>query len=172
MQHETYQIVRQLTHTLKQMEGWITKVEAHAAAKKFDANTLLQDRLAPDMFPLVRQFGSACDNAKLLAARTSGKTAPVHPDNQTTWAEMRERMQSTLAFLADMTEADFAKAASTKASFPWYPGKQLEAQPYVWQYALPNFFFHASMAYAILRKNGVDVGKGDFLGALPWTDQA
>ena len=170
MQHETYQIVRQMTHTLKQMESWIGKVEADAAARKYDANHLLQARLAPDMFPLIRQFGSACDNAKLLAARTTGKTAPSHPDNQQTWAEMRTRMQETLAFLADLTEADFANAAATRATFPWYPGKWLDAQTYVWQYALPNFHFHASMAYAILRENGINVGKGDFLGQLNFRD--
>lgn len=170
MQHETYRIVRQLAQTLQQMESWIPKVQADAAAKKYDANLLLQCRLMPDMFPLVRQFGSACDNVKLLAARTTGKTAPVHSDDQKTWAEVQQRIQEVLAWLGDLTEADFANAHATKATFPWFPGKHLEADAYVYQYALPNFHFHAAVAYAILRHNGVVLGKADFLGPIPFRE--
>jgi hypothetical protein len=166
----SHAMVVQCTRTLRQMDHWIDKARAHAQHRRFDANLLLQCRLAPDMFPLVRQYGSACDNAKLLGARLTGRQAPVHADNQASWDEVRVRIHDVVGWLDALRVEDFAQAASVKATFPWVPGKYLAAEAYLFQYALPNFHFHATTAYAILRHNGVEVGKADFLGALPFQD--
>lgn len=166
----SFTVVQQCRWTLHQMDGWIDKARHHASHRRYDANLLLQARLAPDMFPLVRQYGSACDNAKLLAARLSSRQAPVHADNQTSWEEVRARISDVVQWLAALREEDFAGAAAVRATFPWFPGKALAAEPYLFQYAVPNFHFHATTAYAILRHNGVEIGKADFLGSLPFQD--
>jgi hypothetical protein len=168
--HDTLRTIRQFAHSLSQLEVWVEKTRKHAELRKFDADTLLQSRLAPDMFPLVRQIGSACDTAKLSAARLTGKAAPVHADDQKTWDDVLLRVRSVIGFIGDFNEADFAEADGKVISFPWYPGKVLAAEAYFAGHAIPNFHFHLAMAYAILRHNGVDVGKADFLGNLPFTD--
>lgn len=163
--------VPQLAKMLRNMEGWLDKAEAHAKARKFDVNTLLQARLAPDMFPLVRQLQSACDNAKFAAARLSGKQPPSDPDNETQVSEIRARIAKTLAFLSTVTESDFEGAASRLVGTNYLPAnKRMVGSVYLNDHLLPNFYFHASMAYAILRHNGVDVGKTDFLGPVPLVD--
>lgn len=162
------EVIRQLSHSLGQIEAWAAKAEAHAAAKRFDVNTLLQARLAPDMMPLVRQIGSACDNTKLGAARLTGKTAPSHADDQTTWADVRARVASVQAYLADLTPEDFAGWEDRRQTFPWLPGLAIDSRPYLLGFLIPNVYFHLTTAYAILRHNGVDVGKMDFLGNLPF----
>lgn len=163
-------LVTQSTRTLVQMDSWIDKVKANAAHKKYDANLLLQVRLAPDMFPLVRQYGSACDNAKLMAARLTQRQAPVHADDQKSWDDVRTRIRDVVGWVSALQADDFDAAADTRATFPWFPGKMLAAEPYLFQYALPNFHFHATTAYAILRHSGVELGKSDFLGMLPFQD--
>lgn len=163
--------VPQLGKILRNMETWLDKAEAHATAKKFDPNTLLGARLAPDMFPLVRQFQSACDTAKFLAARLGGKDAPSDPDNETTIAELRARIQKTAAFVATIQESDFQDAAKRLVKIGYLPAnKRVVGSVYLNEQALPNFYFHAAMAYAILRHNGIDVGKSDFLGSYPLVD--
>lgn len=163
--------VPQVSKILANMRSWLQKAEAHAEARKFDVNTLLSARLAPDMFPLVQQFQSACDSAKFLAARLGGKTPPRDADTETSFEELRARIDKTLAFLETVTEADFKDASSRLIQMSYLPeNKRMEAPVYLNQQVLPNFYFHAAMAYAILRKNGVDVGKTDFLGAVPLVD--
>ncbi|MEZ4399391.1 MAG: DUF1993 domain-containing protein [Kofleriaceae bacterium] len=155
---------------LAQVAHWLDKAEAHAAAKKFDVNTLLTARLAPDQFPLVRQIGSACDTAKLAVPRLTGKAAPVHADDQVTVAECRTRIAEVVAFMGTVTAADFGCAAEAKITFPWMPGKYLTGTDYVVAFAMPNLNFHLAHAYAILRHNGVELGKADFLGPVPFRD--
>lgn len=163
--------VPQLSKMLTNVLGWLDKAEQHAAAKKYDPNILLAQRLAPDMFPLVRQIQTACDNAKFIAARLSGKEAPRHPDTETTLVELRARILSTLDFLATVSEADFVGAAERLVRLPYLPeNKRVLGHHYLNQNALPNFYFHVTTAYAILRHSGVDVGKTDFLGGLPLVD--
>lgn len=162
----TQRFADQLTH----FDGWFDKAAAHAEARKFDVNTLLGARLAPDQFPLARQIGSASDTAKLATARLTGKAAPVHKDEQVTFDQFRTRIQESIAFIRSTTREDFANAANVVVTFPWYPGKKLAAEAYFLQHAVPNFHFHYVTAYAILRHNGVDVGKSDYLGALPFQD--
>jgi hypothetical protein len=156
--------------TLTNMEAWIDKTLEHAKTKKFEANDLLTTRLAPDMFPLVRQFRSVCDTAKFCCARVTGKEAPSHPDTETTWDELRPRMRAVREYIKGFKPADFEGAENRKISLPWMPGKMLTGQDYALDFALPNYNFHMVTAYAILRHNGVDLGKMDFLGSLPFQD--
>ncbi len=159
--------IRLCAKTLQNLEGWMDKATAHAKAKSFDVDVLAQARLAPDQFAFARQVQSACDQAKYLAAYLSGKPAPSHPDTEQTFAELRQRIQKCLGFLASVQQKDLAGAGDRKVAPPWLGGKWLRGDDYLMHVALPNFFFHATTAYAILRHNGVDLGKMDYIGSMP-----
>jgi len=161
-----YPLVLEMKKLLGHMNGWIDKAEAHAAAKDYDPNALLQARLAPDMFPLVRQFQSACDSAKFAAAFTAGKEPPSHPDVEQAFTELRIRLVSVMEYLGTFTEADFQDAETRVVKRPRWEGKSMRAVDYFIEQGLPNFFFHLATAYAILRHNGVDLGKRDYIGRL------
>jgi len=161
-----YPAVREMAKLLRQMNGWIDKAEAHAAAKGYDGNTLLQARLAPDMFPLVRQFQNACDNAKFAAAFTAGKEPPSHPDTEQTFAEVRARLASVIEYLGTYGDRDFDGVENRLVTRPRWEGRSMNAVDYFLEQAQPNFFFHLTTAYAILRHNGVELGKRDFIGKL------
>lgn len=162
--------IAHMADQLERMSSWLDKARAHATAKKFDVDTLLAARLAPDQFALVRQLGSACDTAKLAAARLSGKPAPVHADDQKSIADCQARIADTVAYMRGLGAADFAKAGEAKITFGWMPGKYLEAANYLVNFAVPNFHFHLTHAYAILRHNGVDLGKQDYLAGLQFKE--
>lgn len=162
--------VTQYSKMLKNLDSCLDKAVAHATAKKFEVDTLLQARLAPDQFPLVRQIQSACDSAKFSAAYLSGKDAPSHPDTEQTLAEIRARIASCRGFLETIQASDVAGGAERKVAPKRMQGKWFKGDQHLLQMALPNFYFHVVTAYAILRHNGVDVGKSDFLGALPVND--
>ena len=159
-------IMLEMSKLLGQMNGWIDKAEAHAASKGYDVNTLLHARLAPDMLPLVRQFQNACDNAKFAAAFTTGKEPPSHPDTEQTFAEVRARIASVIDYLGTFTAANFEGTEAREVKRPRWEGKSMRATDYFVEQALPNFFFHLNMAYAILRHNGVELGKRDYIGQL------
>jgi hypothetical protein len=158
--------VTQMSKMIRNLEGWLDKAEAHAKAKGFEVDVLAAARLAPDQYSLVRQVQAACDAAKFTAVRLAGVTAPSHPDTETTIAELRARIRSTLAFLETVTPEQFAGAAEREVTLPFMPGKALKGGDYLVDMALPNFYFHVTTAYAILRHNGVDVGKRDFIGHM------
>ncbi|MDP2305483.1 MAG: DUF1993 domain-containing protein [Pseudomonadota bacterium] len=158
--------VPQLVKMLGNLDRWLDKAVEHAALKKFDADTLLVARLAPDQFTLARQVMAACDAAKYAGARLAGKEAPVHPDTQTTIPELKERIQAVAAFLGALTPAEFEGAAARVVTLSFAPGMVTSGTEYFNEMALPNFYFHATTAYAILRHNGVDIGKRDFLGSV------
>lgn len=162
--------IRVFAKTLQNLERWMDKAAAHAKAKSFDVDVLVQARLAPDQFPFAGQVQSACDQAKFAAAYLGGKQAPAHADTEKTFAELRERIQKCLAFLETVKPEDLAGAEERKVAPPWLQGKWLRGDDYMVDMALPNFFFHATMAYAILRHNGVDLGKMDYIGSLPIRD--
>ena len=162
-----YHHVIELKKLLGNIDTWLDKAAAHATAKKFDVNTLLQARLAPDMLPLVFQIRVACDHAKGAAARTAGKDVPVHPDTETTVDELKKRIAIVRDYLDTFKEEDFAGAKDRRVTMPRWEGKSMSAAEYLVEYALPNFYFHLTMTYALLRHNGVELGKKDFLGALP-----
>lgn len=135
-----------------------------------DENVLLSDALAPDMFPFVRQVQIACDQAKGAAARLSGKDIPSFPDTETTLAGLIARVDKTVEFLNSVSEQDFAGAEERAIVLPYFPNKFLKGFDYAREYALPNFFFHVAIAYALVRKNGVAIGKADYINGLPLQD--
>ena len=161
-----YQNVLEMKKLLRNVDAWLDKAVAHAKARNFDPNVLLESRLAPDMFPFVRQIQGACDSAKLAAARTAGKEAPSHPDDEKTIDDLRKRVATVTSYLDGFGKADFEGTDARKISLPRWEGKSMSATDYFVEHAQPNFFFHLTTAYAILRHNGVDVGKRDYLGAL------
>ena len=154
----------------KQMLGGLSEVlakaEAHAAAKKIDPNALLQARLFPDMFPLLRQVQVATDFAKSVSARLAGVDVPKLEDNQQTFADLQARVATVLTFIEGLDAALFDEAATceiiTQAGTP--KEKRFTGESYIFNYGLPHFFFHTTTAYAILRHNGVEVGKKDYIG--------
>ena len=152
---QTFQTITEFRKMLANLDGWLTKAEAHAKAKSFDANVLLGQRLAPDQYPLVRQVQSACDNAKFAAARLSGKEAPKHPDTEQTVQELHARIASVRGWLEALTERDFEGAETRVVKLPFLEGKGVAGKDYLVEMATPNFFFHLTHAYAILRHNGV-----------------
>src|SRR6201984_1719780 len=141
-----------------------------AQCKKFDVGVLLSSRLAPDMQPFTYQVQSACDYVKGAAAWLSGQTPPRHEDNEQTVDELRDRIRKTVAFAESVKEAQYAHASESKIKLSWAPGKVIGGDDYLLQMTIPNTFFHLAMAYAILRHNGVDVGKMDFLGSINLVD--
>jgi hypothetical protein len=168
-----YQIVvRQFSKMLNNLLAMLDKATVHADAKKFDMDVLLQARLAPDQFNLIRQAQIACDTAKLGAARLADKEqdAPSHPDTEQSLAEIKTRVQSVIAYLGTFSEEDFAGAADRRITQPRWNGKTLSGEEFLLQHAIPNLYFHVTTLYAILRHNGVDIGKKDYLGELPFRD--
>ena len=161
-----FEIIRQMRKTLGQLETWLDAAAAFAAKKSFDPNVFVGLRLAPDQFPFARQIQTACDTAKLAAARVAGQEAPKHADTEATLEELRARVKTVVAYLDGFTSKDFAGAATRTVTTPRWEGKVMSATDYLLEHAVPNFYFHATTAYAILRHNGVDLGKRDFLGQL------
>lgn len=152
---------------LANLEAWLDESVAHAEHRGFDPEVLVECRLAPDMFPLRRQVQSACDAAKFLGARLSNTPAPVHEDSERTLAELRARIAKTRTFLEGLAEGDFDEAASRVVKVGFLPpGTGLTGAGYGRGFGLPNFFFHVNMAYAILRHNGVPLGKRAYIGGL------
>jgi uncharacterized protein len=166
-----YGIVQEQKKMLSQLDTWLEKGIAHAKAKSFDPSVLLAARLAPDMYPLLRQVQAACDNAKFAAARLSGKEPPKHPDTEVTMDEARARIRTVIQYLDGFKAADFDGAEARLVALPFLEGKVMLGSDYALETAQPNFFFHVTTAYAILRHNGVDVGKRDYIGSLTVRDR-
>lgn len=162
--------VVQFSKMLKNLSAILAKGELFAASKKVDVSVLLNSRLAVDQFNLIRQVQLACDTAKLGVARLLNQesSAPKHEDTETTLAELQARIQSVQDYLAGFSAADFSAAATQKISQPRWEGKYLTGSEFAIQHAIPNIYFHITTAYAILRHNGVDVGKKDYLGPMPY----
>ena len=160
--------VVQFSKMLKNLSAILEKAESFAAIKKVDMTVLLNTRLSVDQFNLTRQVQIACDIAKLGVARLTGKEAPKHEDDEATLAELQSRIQSVIDYLATFTSADFAEAAERHISQPRWEGKYLTGHEFATEWAIPNVYFHITTAYAILRHVGVDVGKKDYLGEMPY----
>jgi hypothetical protein len=157
-----------LTQYLKAFSAVLDKAEAHAAARKIDPGVLLQARLYPDMFPFVKQVQIACDFAKGAAARLAGLDVPGYEDTEKTFPELKARIAKTLAFVmsVDPKLIDGSEARDITLKIAGNP-LTIKGQPYLITFALPNFYFHLSVAYAILRHCGVELGKRDFMGGMP-----
>jgi uncharacterized protein len=154
-----------LTHGLTNLSAILDKAAAHSAEKKYDSAVLANARLFPDMHPLTRQVQIACDSAKGAAARLAGIEPPKHEDTEATFADLKARIAKTLDFLKTVTAAQLKDAENRPIELK-LPGATFNftAVNYLTEFVLPNFYFHLSMVYALLRKNGVDLGKRDFLG--------
>jgi hypothetical protein len=159
--------VPQLAKMLRNVDGWLVATIAFADRRKFDVDNLMKARLAPDQFPFDKQVQTACDNAKLIASRLAAKEWPSHPDTETTFDQLRARIATVLAYLETFTPDDFAGADERKISLPWMESKWMRGDEYVAQFALPNFYFHVTTIYELLRHNGVELGKRDFIGGVP-----
>lgn len=145
----------------------LAKAGEHAAGNDVD---LLNDKLAPDMFPFVKQVQVATDNAKGAAARLAGVEIPKMDDTESTVAELQARIDKTIEFLKTFKPEQFADAAERQVTLSYFPGKYFKGYDYALEYALPNFLFHVTTAYAIARKRGVEVGKADFINGLSLQD--
>jgi hypothetical protein len=156
----------QMKKMLGQLDKWLEAAATFAKERSFDPNLFLDLRLAPDQFALARQIQVACDTAKLAASRLSGKEAPSHPDTEKTFDELRARVRGVIAYLDGLSASDFDTAASRVVTQPRWEGKTMTGANYFLEHALPNFFFHTTHVYAILRHSGVNLGKRDYLGAL------
>lgn len=165
-----YAFVVQSAKMLKNLDKWLSKASEHAKSKKVDPDKLVSARLVFDQYELVKQVQSSCDTAKFAAAYLSGKQAPSHPDEERTMAELHDRIGKAVAYLETFKPEDFAGAEERKVAPAWLQGKWLRGDDYLVQTSIPNFYFHVTTAYAILRSNGVDLGKMDFIGSMPIRD--
>lgn len=163
--------IRQFAHTLESLDNLLGKAVAHAQAKKFDVNNFCTARVAPDMLPFTVQVRIATDMAKAAAANLSGKEAPKFEDNETTIEELRARVRRCIGYLNEFSEKDFEKVtAKTLIKLAYPQGKTMLANDYLLGRQIPNFFFHVTTAYNLLRQGGVEIGKMDYLGNLPMQD--
>lgn len=154
---------------LTNVEGWLDKACALAAQKKFEPEVLLGTRLAPDMYPFCKQIQAACDTTKFAAAKMTGKEPPSHPDTEKTVAELRTRLATVKKYLETFTKQDFVGCEDRPCGHAWMGGKTMRAGDYLDHFVLPNLYFHLTAAYVILRQAGVEVGKIDYLGSLPFS---
>jgi uncharacterized protein len=154
---------------LNALSGVLDKGAQYAAAKKIDPTVLVQSRLAPDMFPLARQVQIACDMAKNGSSRLAGVDPPAFEDNETTLDQLKARVAKTVTYLKTLDGKKMDTSGDREITFPLGPTNKghMKGDDYLNHFMLPNFYFHCTAAYAILRHCGVDVGKQDFLGAIP-----
>jgi len=151
---------------LTSLSKWLDAAEAHATAKKFDPAVLLTARLAPDMLPFTKQVQIATDHVKGAVARLAGMEIPKYEDNEATLAELKARVRKTIDFVQSVPAAQVDGSEERDVVLPMRTGTlNLKGEGYLLQFAMPNFYFHVTTAYALLRHNGVEIGKADYLGA-------
>jgi hypothetical protein len=158
------EIFSQFKKQLGQLDKWLGMATDYAKSKNFDPDVFLTLRLAPDQFPLARQVQIACDTVKLTAGFLTGKPVPSQEDNEKTIAELQARVRSVITLLDGLAPQDFDGAATRVVSQPRWKGEWMTGADYFTQHSIPNFYFHLTTAYALLRHNGVAVGKRDYLG--------
>ena len=160
----TLPAIQQMFHSLSAI---LTKAAAHAEAKKIDPSVFINARLAPDMHPLVRQVQIASDNAKGLCARLANVAIPSFPDTETTFADLQARITKTLDFIKTLKPEQFEGAEKREITLKLGPQEvKWSGQVYLLNFGLPNFYFHVTTAYDILRHSGVEIGKRDFMGSF------
>jgi uncharacterized protein len=164
--------VVQMSKMLRNLAGLLAKANEFATAKECSPDDFVGFRLAPDMRPLAFQVQSACDTAKFAGARLAGVTPPSHPDTETTLVELQQRITATVEYLDGLEPAQFDGAAEREVTMAFLPGRAAYGADYLREMALPNFYFHVTMAYALLRVSGVNVGKMDYIGGVTLHDAA
>lgn len=171
MTHSTYIDTLALTlRALAQTRHLLTLAQKQVGETDLTESTILSAKLAPDMFDFTRQIQLVSDNVKGIYARYAGVTPPSMPDTESTLDELLARIDATHTFIGDGLIRDDDAIDATEITFPWMPGKKIMAHDYTIHFAIPNLYFHLSIAYAILRANGVPVGKMDFLGGVNFVD--
>jgi hypothetical protein len=167
-------VVKQFMRSLKNLEAIMEKGQKYAETRGFDATNYFAARIFPDMLPFSAQIRIACDTAKMTGANLAGKEAPKHEDNETTFAELRGRIGKCLSFLETLSPKDFERTTpATPVKLPDRPnrpGKTLRAEEYLVGRQIPNFYFHVTTAYNLLRQGGVEIGKSDYLGTLEFIE--
>ncbi|MDG1478652.1 MAG: DUF1993 domain-containing protein [Myxococcota bacterium] len=162
--------VPQMAKMLNNMKAWMAEAEQYAEERGFHPDNYLNARLQMDQFPFSRQLQAACDTAKGSAARLSGQTPPRHEDNEATFEELRARIDTVLTYLAGFSASDFDGWETRLVPLPFLSGKGASAASYATEFALPNFYFHVSMVYGILRHSGVKLGKRAYIGGMQIVD--
>jgi len=160
--------VTQFIKMLQNLDSILESAAAFADAKKIDVEVLLNSRLAPDQFNFIRQIQITCDTAKLGVARLTGKEAPKHDDSEKTLGELKTRVSETINYLKTFSPKDFEGTSERKVTTPRWEGKWLSGNEFANQHTIPNFYFHFTTAYSILRHNGVEIGKKNYLGDMPF----
>jgi hypothetical protein len=156
-----------ILHTLTNLRAILEKAASHAETKKIDPSVLVNARLYPDMFPLSRQVQIATDNAKGAASRLAGIDPPKYEDNESTFPELVARIDKTIALLETFKPEQIDGSEDKTIQLPMHDRTlTFKGMPYLLDYVLPNIYFHVTIAYAILRHNGVEIGKKDFLGKI------
>lgn len=169
MSQHVYNIaITQFVRSLKGLKKCLQSAQEFAKQRGFDENSFLSLKAAPDMFPLVRQVQITTDNAKGGAARLSGREAPVFEDNETTLLALLERLDRTIHFLEEFKPEDFQNYQEKIVQFPWLPGYHLKGRDFFESQLIPNFYFHYTATYMLLRNAGVSLGKKEFLGHQNW----
>ncbi len=150
---------------LSNLSKWLDKAAAHAQARGFDPDSLLTSRLAPDMLSLAKQVQIACDSAKFGVARLAGVEAPKFDDVESSIVQLQQRIEKTVAYVKSVPAAQLEGTEDKPVSVPVRGREPLQftGEQYLKHFALPNFFFHVTTAYALLRHNGVELGKSDYL---------
>ncbi len=161
-QHTVPVFMKMLSNVTK----WLDKTEAHAKSRDVEVEQYLTARLIADQYNLIEQIQSTCDAAKFCTARLTGKEAPKHEDNEKTITEIRQRIQKCMSFLESVKEEDFKGCETRNITLPFLENKSFQGAQYAVNMAIPNFYFHLMTTYSILRSNGVDVGKMDYIGAF------
>lgn len=163
-----------LVKALTALKGILEKAKAHTDTKKLSwadfEHALLSDKLVFNQFDFTKQVQVACDNAKGAAARLAEVEVPKHEDNEKSFADLVARIDKTLAFIATIKPEQIIGKEGIKVTLPYWKDKYFAGFEYATEYVLPNFYFHLTTAYSILRKNGVDIGKDDYMGSLPLKD--
>ncbi|MDR1463584.1 MAG: DUF1993 domain-containing protein [Azoarcus sp.] len=151
---------------LDNLSHLLDKAVAYAEANKIEERALLDARLFPDMFPLIRQIRMVSDMSRFAPAWLTGKEAPKFEDNETSFAELKTRIANSTAYLRSFKESDFADSANREVRLPWNPGKAYRGEVFLLRHSIPNIYFHLTTAYNLLRHNGVPIGKTDYLGPI------
>lgn len=163
-------MIKSLTALKTVLDKATAHVEAHKLSWMSFEESMLNDRIIFDQFHLIRQIQIACDNAKGAAARLAEVEVPKHDDTEKTFAELQKRIDTTLEFVNSIKSEQIIGKEDIHVILPYFPDKYLTGFEYATEYAMPNFMFHVTTAYAIIRKNGVPLGKGDFIGSISFKD--
>lgn len=161
-----HRLLNQMADSLGALKNILTKIQSHLSEQGLEDNSILHARLAPDMFHFIRQIQASTDTAKNAAARLTGKTPPVFEDTEETFEQLHARIQRAIDYVRSFNEEDFSNADTVQITLPFAPGMYVLGVDYLHQFAIPNFYFHVTTAYAIARNQGIALGKRDYIPGM------